>query len=138
MKRSKLRKKGKQKISVIQRKLWELCKQIIRRKYGNTCYTCGATGLSGSNWHTSHFIPKAACGAKLRYDLRNLRPSCYHCNINLGGNGAEFYRRMVRDLGQEEVDKIYQDKWTLVKADYQFYERIIKDYQQILRELGTN
>lgn len=136
--RKALRKKSKEPISKIQRRIWELCKQIIRKKHGNICYTCDATGLVGSNWHTSHFIPKAACGALLKYDLRNLRPSCYHCNINLGGNGAEFYRRLVRDVGQEEVDKIYQDKNKLVKADYKFYEDILNRYTVLLGNMDTN
>ena len=35
-------------------KLWELCKQIIRKRYGNTCYTCGKSGLSGSSWQIGH------------------------------------------------------------------------------------
>ncbi len=34
------------------KRLWELCKQIIRAKYSHTCYTCGAQNLSGSNLQT--------------------------------------------------------------------------------------
>lgn len=91
-------------------KLWELCKNLIRAKYGNVCYTCDQPGLSASNWHTGHLIPRSVCGAYLKYDLRNLRPQCYNCNINRGGNGAEFYRRMVEREGQAYVDRIYLDK----------------------------
>ena len=134
MKRSPLRKKSKQRISVLQRKLWEVCKQIIRIKYGNICYTCGRSGLEGSNWHTGHLIPKAACGASLKYDLRNLRPQCYHCNINLGGNGAEFLKRMTAREGQEYVDSIYSDKEAVIKA-YDHYETLFEDYKQILEKL---
>jgi len=136
MKRSKLKKKSKAKISVIQRNLWELCKQIIRKKYGNICYTCGATGLEGGNWHTSHFIPKASCGAYLKYDLRNLRPSCYHCNINLGGNGSSFYRELVRKEGQDYVDSLFKDKQVTVNA-YLHYEKLLIEYQDILDKLST-
>ena len=112
----------------LQDKIWIICKRIIRARYGNTCYTCGKTGLEGSNWHTGHFIPKAACGAYLKYDLRNLRPQCYHCNINLGGNGGEFYRRMVAIEGQEYVDKLFQDKNIEVKA-YEHYSMILPLYK---------
>jgi len=80
--------------SQLKKKLWELCKQACREQYGNVCYTCGRTGLEGSGWHTGHFIPSSVCGALLRYDLRNLRPQCYSCNINAGGNGAIFSKRM--------------------------------------------
>lgn len=136
MKRTKLKKKSKMPISRIQRKIWELCKQIIRKKYGNTCFTCGATGLVGSNWHTSHFIPKAACGAYLKYDLRNLRPACYNCNINLGGNGAAFYKRLVETEGQDYVDQLFRDKNITVRA-YEFYLNLLAIYQNIVPTLST-
>ena len=89
-----MKKKSKQSISLIQRKIWEECKRIIRARYGNTCYTCGKSGLEGSNWHTGHLLAKASLGAFLKYDLRLLRPQCYHDNINLGGNGAIFIENM--------------------------------------------
>ena len=54
LKRSKLAKTSKVPISRLQRQIWALCKEIIRKKYGNTCYTCDAKGLVGSNWHTGH------------------------------------------------------------------------------------
>jgi 5-methylcytosine-specific restriction endonuclease McrA len=113
-------------------KLWELCKKACREQYGNVCYTCGRTGLEGSNWHTGHFVPSSTCGASLRYDLRNLRPQCYHCNVNCGGQGAIFYKRMVEREGQEYVDKIFQDKEKTVKADILFYLRLIKEYEDLL------
>jgi len=136
LKRSKLA-KTKVPISRLQRQIWELCKQIIRKRYGNMCYTCGQKGLTGSNWHTSHFIPKAACGAFLKYDLRNLRPSCYHCNINLGGNGAEYYRKMVEEIGQEKVDELFRDKQVMVKA-YDHYLMILNQYKKIYESLYSN
>lgn len=134
MKRTPLRKKGKQKISVVQRKLWELCKQIIRKKYGNTCYTCGALGLSGSNWHTGHLWAKASLGAYLKYDLRVLRPQCYHCNINLGGRGADFYARMLKEIGEEKMAQLQKDRQVTVNA-MDHYLKIIKEYTEILEQL---
>ncbi len=134
MKRTKLKNKSKDSISKIQRDLWELCKQITRKKYGNTCYTCDKTGLEGGNWHTSHLIPKAALGAFLKYDLRVLRPSCYHCNINLGGNGAIFLERMRQIEGEKYVAQIWQDRNITVKA-YDHYVKVLADYKQILNEI---
>jgi len=131
LKKSTLKKVSKQPISKIQKKLWELCRQIIKKKYGNTCYTCGKKNLEGSNYHIGHFIPKAACGAYLKYDLRNLRPQCYHDNINLGGAGAEYYRRMVEREGQGYVDKLFEDKNITVKA-YDHYLELIDKYTNML------
>ena len=127
-----MRKESKQKISVIQRLLWVECKRIVREQFGNVCYTCGAKNLIGSNWHTGHLIPKAACGAYLKYDLRILRPQCYHCNINLGGNGAEFYRRMIQREGATYVDMLIADKNVTVKA-YDHYVKLLVEYKTITR-----
>ena len=131
MKRGTLRKQAKQKISKIQRTLWELCKQIIRKRYGNTCYTCGAVGLVGSNWHTGHLFAKASVGAFLKYDLRLLRPQCYNCNINLGGNGARFIDKMRVLEGDEYVDSIIRDMQVTVKA-YDHYLSLIDSYSKLL------
>ena len=120
---------------LLKKKLWELCKLIIREAYGNECYTCGKTGLAGSSWHTGHFIASSICGLYLRYDLRNLRPQCYRCNIDLSGNGAVFYRRMVEDEGQEYVDELFRDKERITKSSTQFYQERILEYTRVLKIL---
>jgi hypothetical protein len=132
LKKCKLKKKSKQKISVLQRNLWILCKSIIRKLYGNTCYTCGAKGLAGSNWHTGHLWAKASLGAYLKYDLRVLRPQCYRCNIIMGGLGAEFYRRMFIIEGQEYMEKLVADRRKTVKA-YIHYQKLLLNYQSMLK-----
>jgi len=132
MKRSKLRKglrrQSKQKISVLQRKIWELCKQIIRKRYSNVCYTCGKTGLIGLNWHTGHLWAKGSLGAYLKYDLRVLRPQCYGCNIHRSGMGADFYRKMLKEIGQEKMDELERDRQKIVSA-YDHYLKIYEEYK---------
>ena len=130
MKKTPLKKKSKQSISLLQRKLWDECKRIIREQYGNTCFTCGKTGLEGSNWHTGHLYPKASLGAYLKYDLRVLRPQCYNCNINLGGNGARYYRKLIATEGKDYVEKIEKDKQVTVKA-YDHYLKLLEEYKTI-------
>lgn len=134
MRKTPLRKKGKAKISVIQRKLWELCKQIIRKKYGNTCYTCGASALSGSNWQTGHMWAKASVGAYLKYDLRILRPQCAVCNLFQGGRGADFYRRMSLEIGQDAMNALEEDRQVMVNA-YDHYSRLLLEYTELLKNL---
>jgi len=133
-KRTRIRKVSKQPVSTLDRKLKELCKQIIRKKYCNECYTCNQKNLIGSNWQTGHMIPKGSLGAYLRWDLRVLRPQCFNCNLNLGGNGAEFLKRMIVREGQEYVDSIYRDRALIVKAR-EHYERLLVEYQIIAEEL---
>lgn len=130
MKRTALKKKSKEKISTIQNKIWEHCKRLTRQKYGNTCFTCGAPGLVGSNWHTGHLFAKASLGAFLKYDLRVLRPQCYNCNINLGGNGARFIERLRHIEGHLYVDQIIRDQQITVKA-YDFYLELLDKYTRM-------
>lgn len=130
MKRSKLKKQSKQPISKLQRLIWQECKRIIRKKYGNVCYTCGATGLTSSNWHTGHLLAKASLGAYLKYDLRLLRPQCYRCNINMGGAGAIFIENMRKLEGNGYVDLILLDRQKSVKA-YDWYVALLTQYKTL-------
>lgn len=130
MKRTPLKKVSKQPISKIQRQIWEEVKRLIRRDYKNECYTCRKKGLEGSNWHSGHLWAKASLGAYMKYDLRVIRPQCYHCNINLGGAGAEFYKRMLKEEGQAYMDKLERDRQVSVKA-YDFYVELLEYYKSI-------
>lgn len=122
-------------IKRLKNKLWELCKQIIRLKYGNTCYTCGKSGLTGSSWQTGHFIPSSVGGASLRYNLDNLRIQCYFCNCNAGGNGAIYYKKLVEIDGQEYVDELFRCKNIIIKADEIWFKSKIEEYEKILCEM---
>ena len=133
-KKTKLRRKSKQPISRLQRKIWELLKQIVRKRYGSTCYTCGQSGLTGSNQHTGHLWPKASLDAYLKYDLRVLRIQCYHCNINLGGNGARYYEKMLEEIGKEEMEKLQKDRQIMVRA-YEHYEKLLNEYKILINQL---
>ena len=135
--KSCLKKKSKQKISTIQIKLWNLCKEITRKRYPHLCYTCGATGLSGSNLQTGHLWAKASLGAALKYDLRVLRLQCARCNLFLGGMGAEFYTKMLAEIGEEKMAQLQKDRQVEVRA-YEHYEKLISDYQKILENFGAN
>jgi hypothetical protein len=80
---------------------------------------------------------KASLGSYLKYDLRVLRPQCYNCNINRGGMGADFYKRMLKEIGPEEMEKLENDRQKLVNA-YDHYVKLIADYQLILKELNDS
>lgn len=120
-------------IGKLQKQLWLECKRIIRKRYGNTCFTCGRTGLAGSNWHTGHLLAKASVGAILKYDLRILRPQCYNCNINYGGNGAVFIENLRKKEGDEYVEKILQDRSKIINA-YDHYLKLLEEYGKIETE----
>ena len=131
MKRTSLKRKSKSKTKKLQDKLWEQCKRIIRQDYPNTCYTCGATGLEGSNWQTGHMWAKASLSTHLKYDLRVLRPQCMRCNCHMGGMGADFYRNMVQEVGKTAMNKLEKERQILIKADEQWYLNKIEEYEQL-------
>lgn len=135
MKKTPLRRKSKSKTKKYQDRLWELCKQIIRAKYPHNCYTCGATGLLGSNLHTGHLWAKASLSTHLKYDLRVLRPQCFSCNVHKGGMGADYIDNMRRIEGDKYVDQLQEERKLLIKADDQWYENKIREYEKILSDL---
>jgi len=78
-------------------KIWKLCRKYTRLKYPNKCYTCGRSGLEGHNWQTGHGKSKGVLSVQFQYDLRNLRPQCYNCNINLGGQSDIFLAKLEKE-----------------------------------------
>lgn len=123
----KVKKVKKMPMGLLRKKLWEECKRITRAKYPPFCFTCGKP-VAGSNDHTSHFIPNSVGGAFLRFDLRNLRRCCYYCNVNLGGNGSMYYRRLLETEGQEYIDQLFADKNKMVNA-YDHYLKLLEEYR---------
>ena len=132
LKRTKL-KKGKSDIRKIQDLLWQECRRIILTRYERNgkhyCFTCDKE-VSGSNRQLGHFIPNSVGGALLRYNLDNLRIQCYYDNINLGGNGSEFYRRLVKENGEEFVEKLFALKGQTTKA-IDYYKMLLEKYKKI-------
>ena len=113
--------------------LWVECKRIVRARYPHECYTCFAKNLEGANLHTGHGPwPKSALPAYLKYDLRCLRIQCFNCNINLGGMGAEFLKRMLAEDGKRYVSQLERDRQKTVKAS-DHYARLLNEYRAIDR-----
>lgn len=125
-----MRKGSKSEVSVIQRKIWEHCKRIIRARYPHSCYTCGMMGLTGVNCQTGHLWAKASLGAFMKYDLRVLRIQCFRCNIHLGGMGAVFYARMLKENGKAYMTRLEKDRQVEVRA-LDHYREILSEYEQI-------
>ena len=111
--------------------LWKECRRIANILYKPQngvfrCFICERV-ISGSGKQLSHLIPKSVCGAFLKYDVyRNLKWCCYNCNINLGGNLAEYYRKMLKENGKRYMDKLYADKQKTVKAHDLYLELLAK------------
>lgn len=131
--RKPTKRRKKSDLQKLKAQLWTLCRERTRAKYGNTCYTCGKTGLEGSNWQTGHFVSSSICSTALRYDLRNLRPQCYTCNINKSGNWLAYETRLIKEHGQEYVDALKREneatKGLMYRAEW--YQARIAEYQSL-------
>jgi hypothetical protein len=129
MKKTPLKRKSKSPIKKIQEELWQECRRISLAKYEingkHFCYTCDKQ-VESSNRQLGHFIPNSVGGALLRYNLDNLRIQCYYCNINLGGNGSEFYKRLLSEKGQEYIDNLFYLKSQTTKAIDLYIELLAK------------
>ena len=125
-----LRKKSPQTVSKLQRDIWVLLRAKLRLKYPNKCYTCDRPNLEGANWHMGHLWAKASLGAYLKYDERVLRSQCYNCNIHYGGQGAEFYKRMLKEIGAKKMAQLEKDRQILVKAR-DHYEKLLNELKKI-------
>jgi hypothetical protein len=67
----------------------------------------------------------------MRYDLRNLRPQCYSCNINKSGNWLAYENHLKQDgIDTDELKRINQEtKGESYRLDW--YEEKIKEYDTI-------
>lgn len=131
--KKRINRKSKTPIALAKEQLWKSLRDLVRKRDGPVCVVCGKEGLTGANWHGGHFIPSSTCGLYLRYDWRNVHSSCYHCNINLGGNGAMFYRSLAAKYGEPFVENLFKDQQMEVKWGVQELV-LLKDYYDSLIE----
>ena len=124
-------KKKPQTITLVKKKLWEECKRITRERHGNVCYTCYKQGLEGGNWQTGHFIASSVCSVDLRYSLDNLRPQCYHCNINLSGNWIAYERHLKSDGVDVDELKERNEATKNKQYDVTWYQNKLDEYRNL-------
>lgn len=99
----------KKSLSRIKKELWKLTSDFVRKRDCGICFTCGRFA-EGSAYHAGHYIPASIGGIELKYDERNIHGQCYHCNINLGGYGVMYHRRMLEIYGKELVEELWRIK----------------------------
>lgn len=109
-------KKKKMTTAKWKRKLWPHFSKFIRNRDKYVCFTCGRKG-EGAGMHAGHFIHRSVGGLGLYFEETNVHAQCYHCNINLGSNGAVYYMKMVKKYGQEHVDDLFRRKDRVTTKD---------------------
>jgi hypothetical protein len=124
----KRRKKGD--ITKLKEKLWQLCREIQKKKYGTICFTCKKFIEKGI--HLGHFITSSTCSVELRYDLNNLRPQCYHCNINLSGNWVAFEAALKEEGIDIEQLKVRNTATKGKPYPVEWFASQIETYKQLI------
>ena len=115
MKRTPLKKRSKNKIPTLKRRVWGLFSIYIRlrdclrttgsKEYGE-CFTCDET-LPFDKLDAGHFIP-GRHNSNL-FSERGCQAQCRRCNRFKNGNVLE-YRRQIVNLYGEGVDKELEDE----------------------------
>ena len=129
-------------LSTLKKKLWSLCKEIVRKKYGlpngtYICYTSGKLIIAPKDAHTGHFIHSSLCSVEMRYDLNNLRIQSYDQNINKNGNTLQFEENLIRDHGKRYVTNLKKKNRATIGKQYGrwWYESKILEYEKLLASL---
>lgn len=123
-----MRKRSRAPLAKAKDKLWKSLKVVVHKRDDSKCITCGKTHLEGANRHAGHFLPSAACGGFLRYDLRNVWTQCARCNLFESGAGAEYVRALEDKFSRKFVDQILEDKRVSIKLDVDYVERLNQYY----------
>jgi hypothetical protein len=69
------------------------------------------------------------------WDEGNIYTQCFHCNINLGGNGAEYIKRIEERFGKEEAERVRNLRHVTMKCDEVWYIERIAYYQNKLLDV---
>lgn len=129
----------KKTVSQLRKKLWELTSKFVRLSAADSygfcfCVTCSARLDWIYEAQAGHFIAKAQ-GNATAWDLRNIHVQCYRCNINLGGNGAEYYPWMLNKYGEDVVSELRRLSKTTRKITRAEYEIMIDEMATKLARL---
>lgn len=131
-----LRKKSKNTIPKAKAKAWKVFSQYIRLKgcldttgtyhYG-LCYTCNReVGYKESQ--AGHFI--SGRGGAYLFDEKLVRLQCASCNIFKHGAWEDYYQHMLKEIGQEEVNRLISLKHLTHKFTLSELEEIEETYKQ--------
>lgn len=126
-------------LSSYKKDLWDVFTYYIKLKYtvdGKlNCYTCGVPiQINTVNCQGGHYHPKKGYPA-LYFNENNVRPQCFRCNHWLEGNTIEFGKRLLKEIGQEEFDKMDQLKREQVKITRSEYKIKIEYYKNEIKKL---
>lgn len=121
-KRKVNKKVSKVSVSKLHKLAWQECRRVANIIFPKNCYTCPKKDLVGSDCQLGHGQSKGSLPLMYKYDMRNLRWQCFHCNINLQGCQQIFLSKLEKEKDGLAFlnDSSYKDEnggWRIKKMD---------------------
>lgn len=105
MKKSKLKRKSKSPYKKLLDKAVETFNAWIRerdkKRLGGRCYTCGGIGSEAGHWRHNNNAT--------RFNELLVNLQCTKCNRYLSGNLNAYTLRLIKEHGQELIDKLWKE-----------------------------
>lgn len=89
----------------------------VYNKFSGKCAYCG-DNINFKDFHCDHIIPKVLKG---NYQIENLFPACYLCNMTKGDLNIEEYRDKISNLPDTNCFNLYQKYYKIKKIPIIFY-----------------
>jgi hypothetical protein len=70
-----------------------------------------------------------AANPNIYFDERAVRPQCYACNINYGGQHVEFCENLKQEIGIESFNEMYESRKLVPKRSRHWYAEQISYYK---------
>ena len=131
MKRTPLKKKGKNITSKLQTKCDKLLTPIIKEMYP-VCLLNGSQGNENCTYYTEvahHHVHKSKSSA-LRYNFDNLIPLCNHCHLMLHHNESFWASKVVEIKGLDWFKRLEKEKYKMIKTNKAYYEEQLEILQK--------
>lgn len=109
----------------------------VRQKYADKegmvkCYTCEDV-YHYKRLQCGHYISRLF--KYTRWDLNNLRPQCFYCNMRRAGCAFIFRENLVKELGTEVVENMEQRARLLFKEKDEWTRAILLEGEALLQTI---
>lgn len=109
-------------------------KYVLTKWRDMPCICCGKSAYDGVR-NASHFKSRGS-NSFLRFNLWNIWPCCYSCNVSKGGNIHEFRPALIKLIGYEKVD--FLDNAPKSRTyDVEYLERMRRIFAKKTRRLNN-
>ena len=125
--------KKKRSIPVLKKEAWKAFSWWAKRtrmdEWGHVkCISCNTDYL----WHSKGLNSGHLIHGKWKYNgfnPDNVWPQCVYCNLGLAGNEHKYAENLIKIIGKERVDKLYDERKKKFSASREYIEGLIERYK---------